>query len=776
MIGESISHYKIIEKLGEGGMGVVYRAQDLKLDRLVALKFLPSRINSPEEISRFQQEAKAVSALNHPGIATIYDIDQSEDQRFLVLEYLPGGTLKSRIHSLVSSGRELSLQEIVDYGIQIAEGLAHAHRNGIIHRDIKSENMMLTAEGKVKITDFGLAKLRGGVQLTRAGTTLGTAAYMSPEQIRGEEVDNRSDLFSLGIVLYELATGSSPFRGEHEAAVSYAITNEDPIPIKSLRPSLPSSFDNIVRRCLEKDVHKRYQAADEVAGDLRSLQSGSVTTAVGRRRTSRRAWIIGAGIAAFVAVGVLLFVPNHRTLVNRKSIAVLPFKNLSNDPGNEYFSDGVTEEIIARLSKIADLKVISRTSVMQYKNSPKTVREIGSELGVAAVLEGSVQKADDEVRIVAQLIDAGSDDHIWAETYDRKLTQIFAIQSDVANRIANALQATLSPSEKERLGEKGTENIIAYNYFLKAQYHWNRITKDDLRSAIAYYDDAIQNDHSYANAYAGLSNAYALSAYFRFDFISPQEAVLKARQAAQQALELDPNLAEAHTALAYIARTYDWDFPRAEREFGKAIELNPNYSVARDFYALLLATLGRFDEAAQQADRAAELDPLSAEILNSRARIKYYARRYDDAIGFARKELEIDPDSQLAHGLLGSIYEMKQMKPEALKEINLSRTISGTDYEGAALFNESPQTSDWNAYWNKKCKIAERLCREGRLPFIVLAVVAVPAGKLDLAVESLQESYRKHEGSLVYLNVDPLFDSIRSDERVVAILKGIHLL
>jgi serine/threonine protein kinase/Tfp pilus assembly protein PilF len=771
-IGRTISHYTILEKLGEGGMGEVYKARDTKLGRLVALKFLPPSLNSPLDVQRFQQEAKSISALNHPNIATIHDIDHSDGSRFLVLEYLSGGTLNARIRHLASSGRDHPLQEILGYGIQIAGGLAHAHRNGIIHRDIKTENMMLTGEGTLKITDFGLAKLRGGAPLTRSGTTVGTASYMSPEQIRGEALDQRSDLFSFGVVLYELATGTLPFRGDHEAAVTYATVNEDPIPLTSIRSSIPASFERIVRRCLEKDRLRRYQSAEEIIEDLRSLQSGASIETTAARSRARTPWIAAGSIGVLLLIAGLVLWSRSSPSGDRKSIAVLPFKNMTDARENEFFSDGVTEDIIARLSKIGDLKVISRTSVMQYKNSTKSIKEIAAELNVVTVLEGSVRKADNEIRIVAQLIDARNDEHLWAETYDRELTQIFAIQTDVANRIAGALQARLSPSERERLGVNGTNNLQAYNAYLKAQFLWNKITKEDLRSAIAFYNEAIRNDGAYARAYAGLAIAYSLTAFFSFDFIPREEAVANARGAVLKALDLDPNLAEAHSALAYILRTFDWNFAGAEEEFRKSIALDPNYSIARDFYSLLLAGLSRFDEAVKQSDRAAELDPLSIEILNSHARVYYYAGRYDEAIGLARREFEVEPDSRPAHGLLGSIYEMKRMNKEALAEITLARSISGTDYEGYSRTSDSTASTDWDTYWARRYAIADEMCRQNRLPHIVLAIVALRAGKREQAIESLQEAYRMREGSLVYLNVEPHFEPLRNDPRVIAILNN----
>jgi TolB-like protein/Flp pilus assembly protein TadD len=557
--------------------------------------------------------------------------------------------------------------------------------------------------------------------------------------------------------------------------VTFAIVNEDPIPLKSFRSSLNTSFERIVRRCLEKDRGKRYQNAREIVRDLQAVQSGNAIGTNIERRRKGIPWIAAGIVGIVLVIAFFVFWPGPSPSIERKSIAVLPFKNLAEERENEYFSDGMTEDIIAQLSKIGDLKVISRTSVMQYKNSTKSLREIARELNVATVLEGSVRRADNQIRIVAQLIDARNDEHIWADTYDRESTKIFAIQTDVAERIAEALQAKLSPSERERLGEKGTTNLAAYNSYLKAQFHWNKITKEDVRSAITYYSDAIQNDRGYARAYAGLSIAYSLTAFFSFDFLPAQEAVTKGRDAALKALEVDPNLAEAHTALGYILRTFDWNFPGAEVEFRKSIELDPNYSIARDFYALLLAALGRFDEAIAQSDRAAELDPLSIEIVNSHARVYYYARRYDEAIRLARKEFEIDPECRPAHGLLGSLYEMKQMKKEALTEITLSRSISGADYEGYTRRSDSTASTDWGSYWIRQYTITEALCRQNRFPYIVLAVVATRAGKREKAIEALQKSFQKREGSLVYLNVDPLFESLRSDPRVIAILKGMNL-
>ncbi len=574
MIGQTISHYKILEKLGEGGMGVVYKAQDLKLDRVVALKFLPAAlVDSPDERARFQQEAKALSGLNHPNIATIHDIDEVDGERFIVLEYLSGGTLKSKIKALQSSGQFLPLAQIVEYALQMGEGLAHARRHGTVHRDLKTDNMMLTEEGIVKITDFGLAKLRGGEHLTKSGSTMGTAGYMSPEQIRGEEIDYRSDIFSFGIILFEVTTGRLPFRGEHEAALSYSIVNENPISIDSLSTAVPSSLASVIACCLEKEKEKRFQGAEEIVAELRKVQPELSGTMVVQRKRSPLPWIAAVALVAVALIALYLFLPPKTASVERKSIAVLPFKNLSEEKENEYFSDGITEDIITQISKIGDLKVISRTSVMQYKNKEKSLREIGKELGVATVLEGSVRRAGNQLRIVAQLIDASSDEHLWAETYDRELTQIFAIQSDVAQKIAAALKAKLSPAEKERIEKKPTENLTAYDYYLKGREYYYHYRKQDNENAIELFKRALELDPSYALACAGLGDAYG-QRFIKFGF---NDAWLDSSiVTSTRAISLNPSLAEGYKALglAYMAKGGHRKSLEANR---KAVELNPSY-------------------------------------------------------------------------------------------------------------------------------------------------------------------------------------------------------
>ncbi len=666
MIGTTVSHYEILEKLGEGGMGVVYKARDLRLHRFVALKFLPRKSTvTQEELGRFQQEARAISALNHPHIATIYDVDEASGDQFLVLEYLPGGTLKSHFKDLQSSGRELSIAQVLDYGMQIAEGLAHAHHNGIVHRDMKTENLILTAEGSIKITDFGLAKLWGSTHLTKIGSTIGTAAYMSPEQVRGEELDHRSDLFALGIILYELVTGRTPFRGEHEAALTYSIVNETPASITAVRPGVPEGLATIIDRCLEKEKEKRYQTAEEVLSDLREMRSGP-SAPVRTPGTSRSLpWIIGAGIVVGILLAVaFFFLPGRTADESRKSIAVLPFKNLSTDKENEYFSDGITEDIIAQLSNIRELKVISRTSVMRYKETEKSIRDIGSELGVATILEGSVRKAGNQVRIVAQLIDAGTDEHLWSNTYDKEMTQIFAIQSDVAHSIAKALEATLSNAEKERIETTPTSSLDAYAYYLKGREYYSRYHKEDNENAIELFHKALEIDPRYALAYAGLGDAYGQRVQ-KFGF--SRRWIDSSLTASRKAISLNPNLAEAYKSLG-LAYGEKGLYRQALDAVRKAVDLNPNYypAVANIGWGFWLT--GRFDEALIWMKKGLDLNPAFAYSYLSIGVVYLRLGEFDRARSWFDKALELQPD--LAYAYVGNAlaFQAEGRIDQALEE------------------------------------------------------------------------------------------------------------
>ena len=773
MIGQTVSHYRILEKLGEGGMGVVYKAEDTKLGRDVALKFLPANVSSSrDEIARFEQEAKAISALNHPNIATIYDVDEANGQKFLALEYISGGTLKAKIKQMKSERREIPIADIVDYGIQMAEGLGHAHHEGIIHRDVKSDNMMLTKEGKVKITDFGLAKLHGSSQITRAGSTVGTAAYMSPEQMRGEEVDARSDLFSLGVVLYELTTLQMPFRGEHEAALAYSIVNEEPQEIGTVRSAVPPILVVIIKKCLKKETTKRYQRAEQIAADLLALQqdsSGNLTTVV---QQSKLPWMIATGIVLLAAIGLYFFLPTaHQTEANVKTIAVLPFTNMSGDQQDEYFSDGMTEDILTHLSKIADLKVISRTSVMQYKGTKKTIREIGKELNAGVVLEGSVRRAGNQVRITAQLINANTDEHLWAEAYDKEFKDIFSIQSDVAQKIAGALQANLSPSEKNRIEKVPTTNTEAYNVYLKGIFFIRKITPDDVAKGLALLNEAIKLDSNFALPYTGIAYYYALVTDF---YLAPAVAMPEVKKAASRALEIDNELSQAHAWHGFYYYWYGWNWEAAGRELQKAVDLGPGDYTAHLNYGWYFLSQGKLKEADDEGKKYLDLEPTSPEENAFYGQNLYYARRYDEAFAQLQKALDLDPDYPFTRLFLGWCYLQQGRYPEAIVQCKKSHEVAACPWSLARLgyaYAIAGQRKDALMVLDTLSEQSKRLY----VPSDVVASVYVGLGDKNRAFDYLEKAYEERAGWMTFLKVDPIWDPIRADARFIQLLKKMEL-
>ena len=675
MIGQTISHYKILSKLGEGGMGVVYKAHDTSLDRDVALKFLPRDVSSdPTEKERFYHEALAASALNHPNITTIYEINEHEGQLFIAMELVEGKTLKQLVVSELPS-----IKKVLDIAIQAGEGLAAAHEKGIIHRDIKSENVMVTPKGQAKVMDFGLAKVRGATRLTQAGSTVGTAAYMSPELAQGEEVDHRSDIFSFGVVLYELLTGKLPFRGEHLSALMYSIINQEPPPIARFNEKAGDELQRIVSKALAKDREERYQHVDDMLADLRRERRALEAARTGRvepsavqppapgakaptpmaeaptavpkpRRRSLRFFVPTVIVGAAVLL-ILVFNPfniqvsqRKTAAADRKSVAVLPFTNMSGDKEDEFFSDGVTEDIIAQLSNIGELKVISRTSTMQYKNTTKNIRDIAKELNVSTILEGSVRRADHQVRIVAQLIDAASDKHLWAQTYDKELTQIFVIQSDVARQIASALEAELSPREEKQLAKQPTGSIDAYSYYLKGREYYSRYGKQDNENAIELFKKALELDPDYALAYAGLGDAYS-QRFGKFGF--PRAWVDSAIIVSNRAISLDPTLAEGYKALGLAYETKGW-LRRSLENNRKAIEINPDYQPAVANMGWVNGFLGNFDEALRWHKKALALSPMHAFGYVGIGQLYMWIGDYPAATEWYNKALALQPDLQSA--------------------------------------------------------------------------------------------------------------------------------
>ncbi|HMK38230.1 MAG TPA: protein kinase, partial [Bacteroidota bacterium] len=655
MVSSAFSHYTILEKLGEGGMGVVYKAHDTRLDRFVALKFLPSHlVISADVIARFHQEAKAISALNHPNIATIYDFDEAEGQQCIVLEFIPGGTLKEKLRHLAQENNRLPIEEVVTCGIQIAEALELAHAHGIIHRDVKTDNVMVTAGGSVKVTDFGLARLRGAPSITRSGSTVGTTAYMSPEQLRGEEADPRSDIFSLGVLLYELATNQLPFHGEHEPALMYSIVNESPAPVRSLRADAPEKLEQVIARCLEKGPGDRFRRAGKVAAALRSIDLRNAPPVMTASRPRRRIWMAAGTIAAVTGLALSFLIFPHRSApANSRTVAVLPFVNMSDDQQDDYFSDGMTEDILTQLSKIADLKVISRTSIMHYKRTTKTIQEIGKELNAGVVLEGSVRHYAGQVRITAQLIDARDDEALWAETYDKEFTQVFAIQSDVAQKIASALQAKLSPAEKERIEKRSMSTMEAYDLLLQAKYWRDRPGREGFEKAVGFLKQALTIDARDARIWACLSTVYSSQA--NYGYVGANEGYDLARESAARALTLDETLADAHSAMGRVKLSHDFDWAGADAEFRRGLALEPGNIESLLGSGTVARVLGRLDDAILLNRQALELDPMNLRLWERLGEEFFCSGLLDEAASTWQKALEINPDGRNFHGDLGEV-------------------------------------------------------------------------------------------------------------------------
>jgi serine/threonine protein kinase/Tfp pilus assembly protein PilF len=791
MIGHVIYHYKILEKLGEGGMGVVYKAEDTKLKRIVALKFLPPHFSADDEVKqRFIHEAQAASALNHTNICSIHTIEEFESpaytdasaparlvesvmagggkQQFIDMEFVEGKTL-----GVLLKEKELSLKEVMDIALQVAEGLNAAHKKGIVHRDIKPDNIMVTDENLVKIMDFGLAKLKGSSKLTKTHSTLGTLSYMSPEQARGEEVDQRSDIFSLGAVLYEMITGRRPFKGEHEAAIIYSLLNETPEPLARYKSGVPDEIQRVIDKALAKEKDKRYQHVDEMAADLRSALPSLSSHIVTASRRSKVLWIVAAGVVVLMVAGIYLFYPKSgpKPAIS-KSVAVLPFKNLSDSKEDEYFSDGITDDIIAQLSKITDLKVISRTSVMQYKGISKNIRDIGRELDVATVLEGSVRRSGNQIRIVAQLIDANNEGHLWADTYDKEMTQVFAIQSDVAQRIAAALEAKLSPVEKGRIEKKQTGNTEAYQLYLKGRFYWNKRQLDDIKTAIECFKKAIEKDLDYALAYAGLASAQVLVPSYG---VPIGEWYTNAQNTAVKALEIDSTLAEAHTVLGEIAQDHYFDWAGAEKHFRRAIELDPGYPTAHQWYSSTLSFLGRFDEALSEAKRAQELDPLSLVINMNLGDALYVMRQYDRAIEQYKNTLALDRSFPWPHSGLGSIYQVQGKFNESIAEYQQADSLGGSIPYTLVPLGWIYARAGRKADALRVLEELLRLAQHGNSVSYGIAFLYYELGEKDKAFEWFEKAYQDRDIWLESLGTDPLWDNLRLDPKCIALLKKMGL-
>ena len=738
---KTISHYKILEKIGKGGMGVVYKAEDTKLKRTVALKFLPQELMRDSEAKeRFVQEAQAAAALDHPNICTVHEINESDDQTYIAMAYVEGLSLKDKIKA-----RKLKLEDILKIACQIAEGLSAAHKKGITHRDIKPANIMLTEEGRVKIMDFGLAKLSWGVDLTKTATIMGTLAYMSPEQASGEKADHRTDIWSLGCVLYEMLAGQSPFKGTHDQAAIYAILNEDPEPIASLREDLPVSFEMILFTCLQKDPRNRYKDMDALLSDLRSIDledKTQVLTAV-------------------------------RAFDEPPSIAVLPFVNMSADPENEYFSDGLSESIINSLTKIKDFKVVARTSAFSFKGKDVDIRDVGNQLGVNKVLEGSVQKVGNRLRITAQLINVADGYHLWSERFDRNMDDVFAIQDEISLAVVDNLKINLLKGEKTRLVKRHTNDPEAYNFYLQGRYFYNKRTQEDLNRSVECFERALAKDPKFALPYAGLADTYATFGFYHWCPI--EEAHARAKEYSLKGLEADDSVGETHAAYANCIMWFEFKWAEAEKEYKRAIELSPSDVEARHMYAHVLECSGRFDEAIHEMGNALELEPLSVILNHCMGNILLYSGDYEGAIEMFQKTIEMDPGFPLQYFWLGRAYIQTGELQKAIEIFEKGTRFPEVSANVLGGLGLAYALAERHKDAQEKLEELEKISKEKYVDPTAFAYVYMGIGDKDKTFEYLEKGFEIGDMYLLYLPVDPVFKELHEDPRFDGLLKRLGL-
>ncbi len=799
MIGKTISHYKILEKIGEGGMGVVYKAQDTKLDREVAIKVLPEKfMEDLDRLSRFKREAKLLASLNHPNIAAIYGIEEHEDVQFLVLELAEGENLASWIDA-----KKFDVRETLDICRQIAEALEAAHDKGIIHRDLKPSNIKVTSDSKVKVLDFGLAKAfelgkTPDVDLTksptmtvdssRPGIIIGTAGYMSPEQARGKPLDKRTDIWSFGCILYEMLTGNKVFRGETVSDSIAAVLEREP-DWQELPDSTPVRVHNLLRRCLKKDPHRRLHDIADARIEIEEIQSETSEalqppSEIAERKAPSRPWshvwpyvllVIITAILTGTVVWLLMRSTDSAIPVETgpmKSIVVLPFINMSPEEGQEYFCDGLTEQIITALSNIRELKVVARTSAFSFKGKDMDIRDIGNRLNVETILEGSVRKAGDTLRVTAQLIKVEDGYHLWSEQFDRKMDDVFAIQDEVTLAIVDKLKLDLLSDEKPKLVKRYTENIDAYNLYLMGRYYWNKRTGEGLRKGLDLFQQAIEKDPTYTLAYAGVADSYNLLGYYYH--MPSMEALPKAKIAAERALEIDESLAEAHTSLAWVSMFYDWDWKAAEKEYKRAIELNPNYATAHHWYSFYLMILGRRDESLDEARLAVTLDPLSLQVNMHLASMFNLAEQYTQAIEEFKRVLEMNPSYVLAHQELGHTYMGLEMYDNALTEYHKVIELLGT--RTPSIISDLGYLYAMTGKTDQAKKLLEELQSLSEKMYVSpwgFAVIHLGLGQIDQAYECLEKAYKERDHSIIVFKIVTYFEDFRSMPRFKALLQKV---
>ena len=817
MIGETVTHYRIVDKVGEGGMGVVYRAEDTRLGRPVAVKFLSTRLlEDPVAVERFQREARAASSLNHPHIASIYDIGKHNGLPFLVMELLDGSTLRRRC-----TGGPLPIDLLLDYAVQAADALDAAHSAGIVHRDIKSANIFVTERGQVKILDFGLAKLTeprapapdqyaqttiaaAPAAATETGQTMGTPTYMSPEQARGEPIDRRSDLFSFGVVLYEMATGREPFTGRTPALIFDAILRQMPPRPSEINPLVPPELDHIIYKALEKDRELRYQTAAELRADLKRLKresdsqrttnvgtfvtqpasaasratvtaSGTLppsatTTLIGGPVANRRTWYLaGAAVVLLAAIitGAATWYRGSGTTID--SVAVLPFSLAGGGEETEYLTDGLTETLINGLAKLPNLRVSARSVVFRYKGQNADPQQIGHTLGVTAIVSGRVAVRGDRLVIQAELMDVDTGTQLWGGQYNRPQTDLLVVQEEIAEEILETLQPRISGEERRRVTRRYTENAEAFQLYLQGRYHWNKGTIDGYKRAIDYFQQAIGKDPKYALAYAGLADSYLLLGSYWV------ETLPEAKTAAEQALAIDNSLAEAHVALGGIKLLLDWDWPAAARAFQQGLTLNPSSALAHNQYAAYLATTGRLDEALSQVRRAQELDPLSPIVNADLGRYLYYAGQQDEAIAQFRKTLEFDANSVSARRGLGLAYSANRQHAEAIAELKRALALSENSPIIVGELGGAYARAGDRVNAEGVIKTLNAMSAQQYVPASTFAIIYAALGDRARALDALDKAHGEHDFAITQITVAPWAAPLRNDPRFVDLVNRLGL-
>ncbi len=741
---KTISHYRILEKIGEGGMGVVYKAEDTKLQRKVALKFLPRELTRDEEAKqRFVQEAQAAAALDHPNICTVYEIDDAklapaeagEEQTFISMAYIEGQSLKDKIKS-----GPMEFGEALEIAVQVSEGLQEAHEKGIIHRDIKPGNILITGKSQAKIMDFGLAKIEWGVDLTKTATIMGTVAYMSPEQARGEQIDHRTDIWSFGAMLYEMLTGKRPFKSHPDQAAIYEILHEDPQPITSLREELPVEIEKIINKSLEKNPAIRYQKINNVLADLKSLRKKIEDGAVEMRPPELK-----------------------------PSIAVMPFLDMSPQRDQEYFCDGIAEELINALTHVKDLHVVARTSAFSFKEEKLDVRDIGKRLNVKTVLEGSIRKAGNRVRITSQLINVEDGYHLWSEKFDREMEDIFAIQDEISMSIVESLKVKLLKREKAAIEKRHADDPEAYNLYLKGLHFGSKPTPEAFNKALEYHRKAIDKDPNFALPYAAMANIYA--SFGALSLLPPLEVLPKAKAALKRAMELDDSLSEAQAEAAFSAFWFEWDWKAAETYFRRALSINPGNAFCHAFYAWFNLAMGRPDEAVSEIKKAQELDPLMSAFYAFGTGIHRIIGKLDEAIDQFNKAIELDPNSGLAYFHVGAAYLAKGMMEEAVS--HLQKSLNLTPYSGWA---ESCLVDVYlqQGKGREAERLLEQLLERKKKTFVssyCIAHIYHSLEDLDKTLEFLEKAYEERDTLMPFINVFLEFGKVRSEPRFKAILE-----